>query len=202
MKVPSNENAPLPLQVPVALGTGRAVPISGSAHLYLRRVDRQANGVTGPSRFDRCIVVAAALLACAAIAALLSSCIPVTIRPEFDDSGKPKATPVTLVGSQDLTTGQFLPIYPVSDEAPAPPKDWWPMVESVLMIGLGLLTGTGGGMVLVRRAKTALKIASELADANAEADTEEQVAQNKKIAQAKQEAAGVHALTQSVRLKG
>ena len=131
-----------------------------------------------------------------------TGCIPVTIRPEFDDSGKPKATPVTLVGSQDLTTGQFLPIYPVSDEAPQPPKDWWPMVESVLMIGLGLLTGTGGGMVLVRRAKTALKIASELADANAEADTEDQVAQNKKIAQAKQEAAGVHALTQSVRLKG
>lgn len=129
------------------------------------------------------------------------ACIPVTIRPEFDDKGKPKAIPVTPVGGQDMSTGRFQPIYDVSDQSPSPPTDWWPMAEKGLMVVLGLLTGTGAGMVLVRRAKTALKIACDLAEANGEAETDEQVEKNKRIAESLQMKAGVQVLTQKARGK-
>lgn len=141
----------------------------------------------------RCIIMIMAMILC--------GCIPVTIRPEFDDKGKPIAIPVTPVGSQDMTTGQFKPIYPVSNESPTPPTDWWPLAEKGLMVVLGLLTGTGAGVVMVRRAKTALKIACDLADANAEAETDEEVQKNKGIAEARQLKAGVQTLTQKVRGK-
>lgn len=142
-----------------------------------------------------------AVLVAALLWSLLQGCIPVTIRPEFDAQGKPKAIPVTPVGGQDPATGRFQPIYDVSDESPAPPTDWWPMIEKGAFVLLGLLTGTGGGMVLVRRAKTALKIACELADRNADAETDEQVAENKRLAVSQQIKAGVHDLTQKVRGK-
>lgn len=75
------------------------------------------------------------------------------------------------------------------------------MAEKGLMVVLGLLTGTGAGMVLVRRAKTALKIACDLAEANGEAETDEQVEKNKRIAESLQMKAGVQVLTQKARGK-
>ena len=133
----------------------------------------------------------------------LSGCIPVTIRPEFDDAGLPKAIPVTAVGSQD-ETGRFHPVYPVSKQAPTPPEPFpW---ESILQVALGALgiTGLGGAGVALRvagRAKTALGIVCQLADANARADTDLQVEQNKMIAQHQQESAGVRVMTQKARRK-
>ena len=133
----------------------------------------------------------------------LSGCIPVTIRPEFDDAGLPKAIPVTAVGSQD-ETGRFHPVYPVSKQAPTPPEPFpW---ESILQVALGVLgiTGLGGAGVALRvagRAKTALGIVCQLADANARADTDLQVEQNKMIAQHQQESAGVRVMTQKARRK-
>lgn len=133
----------------------------------------------------------------------MTSCIriPVTIHPDFDDSGKPKAVPVAPVGAIDPQSGKFIPPFAVSDEGPTPPTDWWPWIEKALFAALGLLTGTGGGMVLVRRAKTALRIACDLADQNAIAETDQDVERNKMIAAQQQAAAGVFNLTQAVRGK-
>ena len=145
------------------------------------------------------------IIALGLLALSLWGCIPVTIRPQFDDDGLPKATPVTIVGAQDLTTGKFVPAFPVSDEPPTPPGPFpW---ESILQVALGVLGvgGLGGAGVALRvagRAKTALAIVCQLADANARADTDLQVEQNKMIAQHQQESAGVHVLTQRVREKG
>lgn len=142
------------------------------------------------------------LLTAALVYLAISGCIPVTIRPQFDDDGRPKATPVTIIGAQDLTTGKFVPAFPVSDEPPTPPDPFpW---ESILQVALGVLGvgGLGGAGVALRvagKAKAALAIVCQLADANARADTDLQVEQNKMIAQHQQESAGVRALTQRAR---
>ncbi len=158
------------------------------------------------------------LLVAAMIVMALQGCIriPVTVYPEFDAKGLPKALPVAPVGSQDLATGAFLPPFPVSEEPPAPAKDWWPMVEQGLTLALGLLVGGGGGAVIVRRAKAALQIACRLADeqtavaqrAADESGSEQVKAEavamieaNKKAALALQVQAGVHTVTQKARGK-
>lgn len=134
-------------------------------------------------------------------ALMLVGCIPVTIRPEFDDSGLPKAIPVTPIGAQDLATGAFIPAYPVSSQAPKPPKDWWPMIEMGLSILLGLAVGGGAAVPVIRKARTAIGLVANLADANASADTDADVERNKALAAQMQEAAGVRSLIQSVRNK-
>ena len=63
----------------------------------------------------KALVLLIGLLVAAIFVMALTSCIPVTIRPERDSKGLPKAIPVTLVGAQDLKTGAFIPAYPVSD---------------------------------------------------------------------------------------
>ncbi len=131
---------------------------------------------------------------------LLSGCIPVTVRPEFDDKGLPIALPVTPAGSVS-PEGVYTPVYPVSDNPPAPPKDWSGLLEQIATLGLGLLVGGGAAIPLINRAKTALRIACSLADANANAETDLDVERNKMIAAQQQAAAGVVALTQAVRGK-
>jgi len=149
----------------------------------------------------KALVLLIGILVAAIFVMALTSCIPVTIRPQFDDQGLPKATPVTLVGSQNLETGQFLPVYPVSDQAPTPPKDWWPLLEQGLTLALGLLVGGGAAVPLIRRARTAIGLVANLADANASAETDEDVQRNKALNAQMQEAAGVRSLIQKVRGK-
>lgn len=146
------------------------------------------------------LVVFIGLLVATMLLMLFAGCIPVTVHNERDSKGLPIPLATTQAGSVS-PEGKFVPTYPVSDEAPPPPTDWWPMAKSILLTGLGLLTGAGGGMVLVRRAKTALRIACDLADANARAETDTDVERNKLIAQQLQMAAGVQAMTQAVRGK-
>ncbi len=130
----------------------------------------------------------------------LSPCIPVTIRPQFDDAGKPIAIPVTPIGSIS-PDGTLNPIYPVSDKSPRP-TNWSGIVAgitgvlSVVFAAYGInLRGALGKMMTVAR------ISSELADANAVAETDEQVERNKSIAFQKQLQANVHKQTQTVRGK-
>lgn len=136
---------------------------------------------------------------------MLSSCfrIPVTVHPPHDDAGLPQALPVTPTGhiGQD---GTIAPVFPVSISAPkpAPSIDW----ESLLSILLGV-AGVGGpaaalgAFSIARKAKIALKIAADLADKNAEAETEEEIARNKHEAAVKQAQEGVLKLTKKVRGK-
>ena len=147
------------------------------------------------------VLLIGALVAAMFIMAL-TSCIPVTIRPEFDDAGLPKAIPVAPVGSQD-GAGVFHPPFAVSSEAPTPPQPFpW---DTILQVGVALLTGAGGAGLLagrvVGRVKTALSIACQLADDTATAETDEQVRLAKQLAESKQIRAGVHELTAQVRKK-
>ncbi len=156
--------------------------------------------MNGPSRFDRFWTMVAAILFAAAVAIWLCGCIPVTIRPQFDDENKPIAIPVTPVGSV-TPTGDFVPIYQVSGKAPTP-TNWGAIGTAVGGILSALLAVYGINVRgIATKAKAALSIACELADRNADAETTEQVEHNKKIAQDRQLAAGVQALTQSVRGK-
>lgn len=129
-----------------------------------------------------------------------TSCIPVTVRPQFDDKGLPIALPVTPVGSVS-PEGRLVPVYPTSDDPPTPPSDWWPMAQQVLLTLLGVFVGGGAAVPVVRRLKTALSITAQLADANASAETDEEVAKNKQMAAQLQMAAGVRDLIQKVRGK-
>lgn len=92
-------------------------------------------------------------------------------------------------------------MYPVSEHAPEAPAPFpW---ETILQVAIGLLVGGGGGAVVLRqvqaKARTALQIACDLADANAQADDDKQVELNKMVAAQRQRDAGVHALTQRAR---
>lgn len=132
----------------------------------------------------------------------LTSCIPVTVRPEFDQQGLPKALPVTPVGSI-AADGSLVPVYPTSNESPQPARFPWGTIAQVALAVLGV--GGGGYGLLVGRvankAKTALRIACNLAEANAQAETDEQVLVNKQAAARLQDEAGVRLLTQKVRGK-
>ncbi len=156
--------------------------------------------MTGPSRFDRIVTAIAALLLGAAIAIWLNGCIPVTIRPQFDNENKPIAIPVTPTGSIS-PDGTLVPIYPVSDKSPQP-TNWGAIgtvaatIISALLAAYGInLRGALGKMTTVAR------INAELADDNANAETDEQVARNKHLAFQKQLRANVHKQTQIVRGK-
>lgn len=145
-------------------------------------------------------------VALAALAALLASgialcgCIPVTIRPQFDGSGKPIALPVTPTGSVSAD-GTITPIYEISDQAPKPFNT--AAVVATISGFLNLLLAAYGINLrgVVSKAKTALGIACSLADGNAQAETDEEVERNKRAAFAAQIKANVHTLTQEVRGK-
>ena len=193
------------LQEPEPVGTSNSVPIPGPSGVPVWRVGRKDHGaVTGPSRFDRFWTMVAAILFAAAVAIWISGCIPVTIRPEFDDHGLPKALPVAPVGNQDLATGDFHPPFPVSQDPPSPPPSFpW---ETILQVALGVLGvgGLGGAGIAVRglsKARTAIRIVADLADANANAETDADVVRNKMIAAQLQEQAGVRTMTQKARGK-
>ena len=140
------------------------------------------------------------LLVAALIYLALTGCIPVTIRPQFDDQGLPIAIPVTPAGSVAVD-GTMTPIYPVSTKAPTQTN--WGAIGTVVGGVLSAFLAVYGINVrsIATRAKTALSIACELADKNAVAETDEDVARNKAVAQQKQLGAGVQALTQEVRGK-
>jgi len=130
-----------------------------------------------------------------------TSCIPVTMHNERDAQGKPIPLAFTPAGGQDLKTGEFKPTYPVSDQPPAPPTDWWPMAQQVLLTLLGVAAGGGAAVPMIRRARTAISLVANLADAQEQAFTPEAVEANKKLAAQMQEAAGVRGLIQKVRGK-
>jgi hypothetical protein len=148
-----------------------------------------------------CAIICAILLSIILI--LSVSCIPVTIRPEFDDAGLPKAIPVAPVGSQD-SAGMFHPPFPVSEKSPTPPPSFpW---ETILQVGLGVLgvgglSGAGVAMRTVGRAKTALSLVCSLADAQEATSDPEALKRNKMLAAQAQEAAGVRSLINHVRKK-
>lgn len=143
------------------------------------------------------------LLVAVMVLMAFASCIPVTVRPQFDAEGLPVALPVTPVGSVSAD-GALVPIYPVSNDAPTPvPSIQW---GDLLNVALGVLGVAGGGYGLVisrvlSKAKTALSITAQLADANAVAETDDEVAKNKQLAAQLQMAAGVRDLIQKVRGK-
>lgn len=138
------------------------------------------------------------------LAVILAGCIPVTVRPERDQQGLPIAIPVTPTGTV-TPEGELVPAYPVSDDPPAPPADWAAIIQQVIIAGISLLVGGGVGRVaaapLINRLKAGVRIACDLADANASADTDEDVARNKRVAADLQRRAGVQALTQQLRGK-
>lgn len=130
----------------------------------------------------------------------LTSCIPVTVRPQFDDKGKPIALPVTPTGSIS-PDGTLNPIYEVSAEAPRPTN--WGTIGVIASVALNAFLAAYGINLrgIASKAKTALGIACDLADANAAAETDEEVQRNKNLAAAAQLKANVYQLTQSVRGK-
>jgi hypothetical protein len=137
---------------------------------------------------------------------LCAGCIPVTVRPERDDAGKPIAIPVTAAGSvqqADGTRADLVPLYDVSDQEPSPPPsfDW----QSLLAIAIAALTGGAGVAVPLLRGKgqamTALKLVTGLVDRVAAAPDDVAVADEKLRAMQEQEEAGVRNLIQRVRGK-
>ena len=130
----------------------------------------------------------------------LTSCIPVTIRPQFDDKGLPIAMPVTPTGSVSMD-GTLTPIYPVSTEAPKATN--WGAIGSIIgAITTALLAAYGINLRgFATKAQTALRIACDLADQNAKAETDTDVERNKMIAAQQQMVAGVQSLTQQARGK-
>ncbi len=140
------------------------------------------------------------LLVAAIFYMALTGCIPVTIRPQFDDTGKPIAIPVTPTGSIK-PDGTLVPIYPVSDKSPQP-TNWVGIVTGITSVLTAVLAVYGINLRGALGKMTAVaRINSELADDNANAETDEDVARNKQRAFQKQLQANVHKQTQIVRGK-
>ncbi len=146
----------------------------------------------------------AALVVCL----LLSGCafaIPVRAVPTDEPILVAPVGTMTLDDAITILNGNL----PQPDPAKFPPAKnvtaGWPMLGNLLLAAVGALTGGGGIMAVVlpmlRKSKVALSIASSLADANAAANTDAEVATNKRNAAMAQEAAGVRKLTQRARGK-
>ncbi len=134
------------------------------------------------------------------LALVIVGCIPVTIRPQFDDENKPIAIPVTPTGSVSMD-GTLTPIYPVSDKSPQP-TNWAGIIATVTGILSAVLAAYGINVRAgLNKAVTAVRIASDLADANARAETDADVERNKMIAFQQQMQTGVRELTQKARGK-
>lgn len=130
----------------------------------------------------------------------LAGCIPVTVRPQFDDQGLPVALPVTPVGNVS-PTGELTPIYRISTKAPSS-FNWAAIGTAVGAITTALAAAYGLNLRgFASKAQSALKIACELADKQADTTDPEAIRTNKLIAQERQRAAGVLELTQRVRGK-
>ncbi len=85
-----------------------------------------------------------------------------------------------------------------------PPVDGWGMTATAIGAAATLIFGGGGGLIVTRtmgKLKTAAKIACQLADDCAKADTDEQVKLAQTLAKDKQLKAGVHKMTQKIRGK-
>ena len=130
---------------------------------------------------------------------LLSACVPVTIVPQRDQSGKPIPVPVAQT--------QPPPESPREDfadvGAAAATSSSWSWLAGLIGIA-GAVGGTGAAgfaMRAVVRYKSALKIASELADQMEHADTDAAVIAAKNHAIIQQDRAGVRSLTNRVRGK-
>jgi hypothetical protein len=148
----------------------------------------------------RHLVALIGLLVACMLLMLLAGCIPVTIRPQFDAENKPIALPVTPVGSV-TATGELVPIYPVSNEAPKP-TNWGAIGTAVGAALSGLLAVYGINLRgAFAKAKTALAVTAQLVDQVAQCDTDADVAKAKEAANVRQIALGVHQLTQQVRGK-
>lgn len=154
-----------------------------------------APDVRDAPRVHRWRLVVTLLLALAIV-----GCIPVTIRPQFDDENKPIAIPVTPTGSIS-PDGTLVPIYTVSDKAPKP-TNWAAIGIGISAVLNAILMAYGINLRgAVSKLTTGLRITSDLADANARAETDEDVEKNKMIAFQQQAKAGVHKIVQSVRGK-
>jgi len=130
---------------------------------------------------------------------LFVGCIPVTIRPQFDDKGLPIAIPVTPVGSVSMD-GTLTPIYPVSVDSPKT-TDWAAIGGGLAAVLSTLLAAYGINIHGLSKAKTAIKLVAELADKNAHAETDEEIIANKAESAKAQEAAGVRHLVSQARGK-
>lgn len=140
------------------------------------------------------------LLVAAMFIMAMTSCIPVTIRPQFDDDNKPIAIPVTPTGSISAD-GTISPIYEVSNRAPTPLNAAAVVATISGVLNLILMAYGINLRGVVSKTKTALGIACSLADGNAQAETDEEVERNKRAAFAAQVRANVHLLTQQERGK-
>jgi hypothetical protein len=134
------------------------------------------------------------------LALMLAGCIPVTIRPQFDDENKPIAIPVTPTGSISAD-GTLVPIYPVSTKAPTGMN--WGTIGTIIGVVTSTFLAVYGinARGMIGKLKTVGRIACDLADQNAVAETDQDVERNKMIAQQQQNALGVLGLTQAVRGK-
>ncbi len=130
----------------------------------------------------------------------LVACIPVTVRPQFDDQGLPIALPVTPTGHIS-PTGELKPIYPVSAKAPTG-FDWGTVGTVIGAVTTALLAAYGIKVKgFASKAVSALKIASDLADKQEATNDPETLRANKLAAMERQRAAGVLELTQKTRGK-
>ncbi len=105
-------------------------------------------------------------------------------------------------GSTALNPG--LPQPKAEDYKPAAGVGWAGWANGLLTVAGLVLGGTGVGawaLPLIGKAKTAIRIASELADQCAAAETDKDVEIAKSLAAAKQEALGVRTLTNKARRK-
>ncbi len=144
------------------------------------------------------------LLACLALAGC-GFAIPVRVVPTDEPILVAPVGTMSLDDAITILNGNL----PQPDPAKFPPPKvvtaGWGLLGQALLAAVAALTG-GGGLAavllpLLGKAKVALSIASSLADANAAANTDAEVATNKRHAAMAQEAAGVRKLTQKVRGK-
>lgn len=148
---------------------------------------------------------AALLLACLSIAGCALA-IPVRAVPT-DEPILVAAVGTQSTDAAGVTTHNAN--LPQPDPAKFPPAQsttaGWGAMGNVLLAAVSALAGGGGAAVwlmpLLGKLRKALSITATLADANADATTDAQVAVNKHNATMAQEAAGVRDLTQKARGK-
>jgi len=108
-----------------------------------------------------------------------------------------RISPTLIAQMPQLYADSAPPIPPL-----APVIPWDAILQVALgVLGVGGLGGAGVAMRVVGKTRTALRIACDLADQNANAETDADVERNKMVAAQQQMAAGVQSLTQNVRGK-
>lgn len=147
------------------------------------------------SRWEMLITIGVLLLA---LCVAMTGCVPVTVRPEMDDKGLPIAIPVTPSGSIG-PDGTLHPIYPISTNPPSQTN--WAMIGTIAGGVLSAFLAAYGINLrgAVSKLQTGLRITSDLADANAIAETDDQVQRNKAIAAHLQDQAKIRDLVNRIR---